>query len=99
MEGLTEKASRRSFRVDGKRFFRNIDRCISRHMLQNRREISLRVKKEKMSITIDSDIREKIQDLAESDDRSVSQYINLILRVWTQDDEFREYFAERQKKA
>ena len=58
----------------------------------------MRVKKEKMSITIDSDIRVKIRDLAEADDRSVSQYINLILRVWTQDDEFREYFLERQKK-
>lgn len=58
----------------------------------------MRAKKEKMSITIDSDIRVKIQDLAEADDRSVSQYINLILRVWTQDDEFRDYFLERQKK-
>ena len=67
-------------------------------MPYNRRKICLRAKKEKMSITIDSDIRVKIQDLAEADDRSVSQYINLILRVWTQDDEFRDYFLERQKK-
>jgi hypothetical protein len=36
--------------------------------------------KEKISITIDGDILEKIKILAEKDDRSVSQYINLILK-------------------
>lgn len=36
--------------------------------------------KEKISITIDSDILEKIKVLAEDDDRSLSQYINLILK-------------------
>ncbi len=36
--------------------------------------------KEKISITIDSDILKKLRDLAEADDRSLSQYINLILR-------------------
>jgi len=36
--------------------------------------------KEKISITIDNDILKKLRDLAEADDRSLSQYINLILR-------------------
>lgn len=36
--------------------------------------------KEKISITIDNDILKKLRDLAETDERSLSQYINLILR-------------------
>ena len=36
--------------------------------------------KEKISITIDNDILAKIKDRAEKDDRSLSQYINLILK-------------------
>ena len=36
--------------------------------------------KEKISITIDSDILEKIREKAELDDRSLSQYINVILK-------------------
>ena len=36
--------------------------------------------KEKISITIDSDILEKLRVLAENDDRSLSQYINIILK-------------------
>jgi len=36
--------------------------------------------KEKISITIDSDILEKVRNKAENDDRSLSQYINLILK-------------------
>lgn len=36
--------------------------------------------KEKISITIDWDILEKIKELAEHDDRSLSQYINLVLK-------------------
>lgn len=36
--------------------------------------------KEKISITIDSDILEKIKCKAEEDDRSLSQYINLALK-------------------
>lgn len=36
--------------------------------------------KEKISITIDSDVLEKLRVLAEDDDRSVSQYINIILK-------------------
>ena len=36
--------------------------------------------KEKISITIDGDVLEKLKQLAEKDDRSLSQYINLILK-------------------
>ncbi len=36
--------------------------------------------KEKISITIDSDLLEALRQRAEQDDRSLSQYINLILK-------------------
>jgi predicted HicB family RNase H-like nuclease len=36
--------------------------------------------KEKISITVDGDILEKLKYEAERDDRSLSQYINLILK-------------------
>lgn len=36
--------------------------------------------KEKISITIDGDLLEKIKQCAEEDDRSLSQYINLVLK-------------------
>ena len=36
--------------------------------------------KEKISITVDSDLLEKLRKKAEEDDRSLSQYINHVLR-------------------
>ena len=36
--------------------------------------------KEKISITVDSDLLEKAKEEAEKDDRSLSQYINLVLK-------------------
>ena len=36
--------------------------------------------KEKISITIDNDILEQIKARAEQDDRSLSQYINIVLK-------------------
>ena len=36
--------------------------------------------KEKISITIDNDILTKLKHEAEKDDRSLSQYINIILK-------------------
>lgn len=36
--------------------------------------------KNKVSITPDADIIDKIKELAEEDERSFSQYINLVLR-------------------
>lgn len=38
--------------------------------------------KEKISITIDADLLEKLKYEAECDDRSLSQYINLILKKY-----------------
>ena len=36
--------------------------------------------KSKVSITLDNDIVEKMRQLAEEDDRSLSQYINILLK-------------------
>ncbi len=36
--------------------------------------------KNKVSITLDSDVVEAVKQLAEQDDRSFSQYINLVLK-------------------
>ena len=36
--------------------------------------------KEKLGITIDGDVLEKLRLRAENDDRSLSQFINLVLR-------------------
>ena len=36
--------------------------------------------KEKISITLDNDVLAKIKERAELDDRSLSQYINIILK-------------------
>lgn len=38
--------------------------------------------KERISITIDNDLLEKLREKAEYDDRSLSSYINLILRKY-----------------
>lgn len=40
----------------------------------------MRPLKNKVSITLDEDIVEKIKELAEDDDRSFSQYINMVLK-------------------
>ncbi|MCD8103977.1 MAG: ribbon-helix-helix protein, CopG family [Lachnospiraceae bacterium] len=36
--------------------------------------------KQKVSITLDSDMLETLKKLADEDDRSLSQYINLVLK-------------------
>ncbi len=41
--------------------------------------------KTKVSITLDNDLVNTIKELAEQDDRSFSQYINLILKEWTKE--------------
>ena len=38
--------------------------------------------KEKVSITLDENIVERIKELAEDDDRSFSQYINMVLKEY-----------------
>ena len=40
----------------------------------------MRPLKEKVSITLDSDVVQKIREMAEADDRSFSQYVNMILK-------------------
>ena len=44
--------------------------------------------KTKVSITFDSTIIEQIRDLADKDDRSFSQYINLILKEYQRHQQF-----------
>ena len=41
--------------------------------------------KEKISITIDSDVLNELKILAEKDDRSLSQFINLILKRYCEE--------------
>lgn len=41
--------------------------------------------KEKVSVTLDSDVIEDIRRLADEDERSLSQYINLILKKYLHD--------------
>ena len=36
--------------------------------------------KDKISITVDNDVLAKLREIAEEDDRSLSQYINLVLK-------------------
>ena len=43
--------------------------------------------KEKVSITLDNDIVEKLKLLAEEDERSFSQYINKILKEYLKNQE------------
>jgi predicted transcriptional regulator len=38
--------------------------------------------KNKVSITLDEDLIERVRELAENDDRSFSQYINMVLKEW-----------------
>ncbi len=41
--------------------------------------------KEKISITIDADLLKDLKEEAEKDERSLSQFINLILRKYVKD--------------
>ncbi len=47
--------------------------------------IMLKPLKEKISITIDNDILAKLKQEAELDDRSLSQYINIVLKQHLKD--------------
>lgn len=42
----------------------------------------MRPLKTKVSITLDNDLVINLKEMAENDDRSFSQYINLILKDW-----------------
>ena len=43
---------------------------------------SMKPLKTKVSITLDDNVVQQIKEWAEADDRSFSQYINLILKTW-----------------
>ena len=43
--------------------------------------------KERISITIDSDLQEKLREKADEDCRPLSQYINLVLRKHVEQEE------------
>lgn len=43
--------------------------------------------KNKVSITLDADVIDAIKELAENDDRSFSQYVNLILKEYLKDSQ------------
>ena len=45
--------------------------------------------KAKVSITLDAEIIDEIKALAEQDDRSFSQYINLVLKEYLKDNKER----------
>jgi hypothetical protein len=45
--------------------------------------------KSKVSITLDEDVIKEIKKLAEQDDRSFSQYINMVLREHIQQNDIR----------
>ena len=47
----------------------------------------MRPLKEKISITIDSDVLEKLREKAEYDCRPLSQYINLVLKKHLEEQE------------
>lgn len=48
--------------------------------VQGKEKIPMKPLKNRYSITLDEDIAIKIKQLAEADDRSFSQYINMVLR-------------------
>ena len=54
--------------------------------------IDMKPLKQKVSITLDTDVISEIKSVAERDDRSFSQYVNLVLRKYLEDirDEKRE---------
>ena len=47
-----------------------------------KKEIIMKPLKEKISITIDADLLKDLKEEADKDDRSLSQFINLILRKY-----------------
>ena len=49
--------------------------------------VSMKPLKEKVSITLDSDVVERIKALAEEDERSFSQFINKVLKDYLKKDE------------
>lgn len=51
--------------------------------------------KTKVSITLDEDVIKKIKELAEEDDRSFSQYVNMILKEHLKNESSRPYHEKK----
>ncbi|MCL2397468.1 MAG: toxin-antitoxin system protein [Defluviitaleaceae bacterium] len=56
----------------------------------------MRPLKDRVSITLDNDLIEKIKMLAEEDDRAFSQYINLVLKAHVEAIESKNSVKERE---
>lgn len=56
-------------------------------VVAERRVFIMKSLKSKVSITLDEDIILAIKELAEEDDRSFSQYVNMVLRNWIKDSD------------
>lgn len=54
--------------------------------------------KTKVSLTLDNDLVELIKDLAENDDRSFSQYVNMVLKKWVSDEKKNDKSTGSQKE-
>lgn len=54
--------------------------------------------KQKVSITLDEGVIEEIKAMAEEDDRSFSQYINLVLRKYLNESKQPAAAGRKQKK-
>ena len=52
--------------------------------------------KTKVSITLDTDLIQSIKLLAEEDDRSFSQYINLVLKEYLKDKKLIQNWVEKE---
>jgi len=56
--------------------------------MNDKREVAkMKPLKVKVSITLDEDIIKRIKEMAEKDDRSFSQYINMVLREWVREED------------
>ena len=56
--------------------------------MNDKREVAkMKPLKVKVSITLDEDIIKRIKEMAEKDDRSFSQYINMVLREWVKEED------------
>ena len=51
-----------------------------KYLIKTKKGYKMRPLKEKVSLTLDNDIVKRLKEEAEKDDRTFSQYINLILK-------------------
>ena len=77
MEYMDQRQVRHNLAVCRTKKFANI---VNR--TKEKEDNGMRPLKGKVSITLDSDIIQTIRDYAEKDDRSFSQYINMVLKEY-----------------